>query len=106
MQYSRFWENVTIGDLAFINSEPGSIRNPTIYDGTHCERILSPVSWKGSNGVLEGCSFYNSCAVNGGAVTWMGDNGTIDNCFANNTARVLVVHYTLVVQTTLFPIAV
>lgn len=80
--------NVTIKDLVFINSQPDSLKGPTLYGGTTCQMILSPISWQGNNGVMKGCSFYNNGAVNGGAVTWDGDNGTIDNCyFENNTAK-------------------
>jgi predicted outer membrane repeat protein len=80
--------NVTIMDLKFINSEPGTIMGPTIYDNARYQKVLSPISWYGNDGVLEGCIFYNDCSVNGGALTWMGNNGTISNClFENNTAR-------------------
>lgn len=80
--------NVTINNLKFINSEPGTIMGPTIYDNCRYQKVLSPICWYGNDGVLEGCIFYNDCSVNGGALTWMGNNGTISNClFENNTAR-------------------
>ena len=80
--------NVTIKDLKFINSEPGCLKGPTLYGNTHYEKVLSPISWIGSNGVMQGCVFINDKSVNGGAVTWMGEKGRIDNCiFINNTAK-------------------
>ena len=80
--------NVTINNLTFANSEPGSIPGPTFYDNCHYVKINSPVCWQGDNGVMKNCIFCNDCSVNGGAVTWMGNNGIIDNCiFINNTAR-------------------
>ena len=80
--------NVTIKDLIFINSEPGTIMGPTIYGNARYQKVLSPICWYGNDGVLDNCIFYNDCSVNGGAITWMGNNGTINNClFENNIAR-------------------
>lgn len=80
--------NVTIKNLKFTNSEPGTLRGPAIHDNSRYQKVSSPVCWMGSNGVMEGCEFSNCRSVNGGAVTWMGDNGKIDGCiFVNNTAR-------------------
>ena len=62
--------------------------DPTIYNNARLHKVLSPISWYGNGGVLEGCIFNNCNSVNGGALTWMGNNGTINNClFENNTAR-------------------
>ena len=49
--------------------------------------ISSSISWKGNNGVMKNCVFFNNSAINGGSLSWMGNNGTIDNCaFINSTA--------------------
>ena len=80
--------NVTINNLTFANSESGAIPGPTIYDDYRYVKINSPVCWNGDAGVMKDCTFYNDCAVNGGAVSWTGNNGTIDNCkFINDTSR-------------------
>ena len=90
--------NVTIANLTFANSEPGSLQVPKInpsflighegHDAYRYDRINSPVCWQGNNGVMKDCSFYNNRAVNGGAMAWTGSDGKIDNCiFINNTAR-------------------
>ncbi len=80
--------NVTIKDLIFINSDPGTIMGPTIYGNARYQKVLSPICWYGNDGVLEGCIFNNDCSVNCGAITWMGNNGIINNClFENNIAR-------------------
>ena len=44
--------NVTINNLKFINSEPGTIVGPTIYDNARLHRILSPISWCGNDPLL------------------------------------------------------
>ena len=80
--------NVTISNLTFANSVPGTIMGPTIFDNYRYQKVLSPICWQGNNGTMKDCNFYNNCAVNGGAMTWTGNNGTIENCrFINNTAR-------------------
>ncbi len=80
--------NVTISNLTFANSVPGSMPGPKVHGNYRFDRISSPICWQGNNGTMKDCNFYNNCAVNGGAMTWIGNNGTIENCrFINNTAR-------------------
>ncbi|WP_407414703.1 right-handed parallel beta-helix repeat-containing protein [Methanobrevibacter sp.] len=80
--------NVTISNLTFANSVPGSMPDPKVHGNYSFDRINSPICWQGNNGTMKDCNFYNNCAVNGGAMTWTGNNGTIENCrFINNTAR-------------------
>ena len=80
--------NVTISNLTFANSVPGSMLGPKVHGSYRFDRINSPICWQGNNGTMKDCNFYNNCAVNGGAMTWMGNNGLIENCkFINNTAR-------------------
>lgn len=82
--------NVTISNLTFANSQPGSLMSPKISFGFNYryDPINSPLCWQGNNGIIKDCNFYGNCAVNGGAMAWTGNNGKIDNCkFINNTAR-------------------
>ena len=74
--------NVKITNLKFINC----MHTSGFRDGGYT-KCLSPISWKGNNGVMQNCVFFNNSAINGGSLSWMGNNGTIDNCvFINSTA--------------------
>lgn len=78
--------NVTINNLTFANSESKAL-DSTINENYSYTKINSPVCWQGDNGVMKDCTFYNNCAVNGGAMAWTGNNGAIEGCkFINNTA--------------------
>ena len=72
---------VVIKNINFING------NASVdFDG-------GAVYWRGSDGLLENCSFINNSAFSneesayGGAVYWSGENGILNNCsFINNSA--------------------
>ena len=88
--------DVKIFNLTLINGEyHGSTvkinavtkNNPSGIITYYYTNDLSPVYWKGSNGLISNCVFYGNTAIDGGAITWDGRNGIINNSlFFNNTA--------------------
>ena len=75
--------NVKIYNLIISNTDNTRYAN----DLTSDFYMVSPITWKGDNGLITGCDFYSNCAVNGGAIRLIGNNMLIDNClFINNTA--------------------
>ena len=71
------------GDGFFsVESDNVSIKNIYFKDFKN-----SVIDWKGDNGVLEGCTFFNnSRTYYDSPIMWRGENGMINNCkFDNNT---------------------
>ena len=72
-------ENVVLKNIKFCNANDQDYGN---------DNGGGAIKWKGSNGVLSGCSFDNSNTPDyGGAVFWLGDNGVLSDCsFADSNA--------------------
>ena len=56
--------NVKIYNLIISNTDNTRYAN----DLTSDFYMVSPITWKGDNGLITGCDFYSNCAVNGGAI--------------------------------------
>lgn len=76
--------HILSGNNGFFSVESDNVSIKNIY---FKEFKYSVIDWRGDNGVLEGCTFFNnSRTYNGSPIMWRGENGMINNCkFDNNT---------------------
>ncbi len=82
--FSVLASNVKIFNLTICNTDTTRYASDNLYSDFY---MISPITWKGNNGLISGCYFYDNCAVNGGAIRLSGNNTIIDNClFMNNWA--------------------
>ena len=82
--FSVLASNVKIFNLTICNTNTTRYADDNLNSDFY---MISPITWKGNNGLISGCDFYSNCAVNGGAIRLSGNNTIIDNClFMNNWA--------------------
>ena len=63
-----------------INNDKVVLKNIRFTNGCAPDAETSPVSWYGSYGTLENCSFIRCNSSQGGAVYWSGYGGDVINC--------------------------
>ena len=89
--------DVKIFNLTIVNGEyqaqsitiKGETKNASTTTPTYEYTYdVSPIEWKGDNGLISNCTIFGNTAINGGAISWSGNNGLITHTvFMNNTAR-------------------